>query len=492
LPNVQSIAESTEDSTTSTEDAEMDLFSTDRRLGALENAVRNLGVYRDKKALVYFSSGSVGLKAENQAQLRSTINAAARASVSFYPVDVRGLIALPPGGGAAQPGPRGTGIFTGATQREGRDRIDRDQDTLNALAADTGGKAMLDSNDLVAGITQAQKDIQSYYTIGYYSSDPRRDGRFRKVEVKLSGVANALIDYRRGYFGEKDWKAFNSTDKEKQLQEALLLGDPITDLPLAIEVDYFRLNPGKLFTSVAVNIPGQVIPLERKGSTEFDFLASVRDEKGHTAATVRDGISIKLPPGGVAELAKRSIQYDTGFTLPPGEYSLRFVVREHQSGKIGTYDSKFRLPEKPALSSVVWSSQREAVKSAVGSAGNSEKLVRNHPLVREGQKLVPNLARVFRAGQTMFIYAEAYDAQKSGEAASVSATVSFFAGRTKVMESTLIRSRDLLKDRTSTVPLQIQASLDKLRPGRYTCQLSVVDELGQRLSFERTPIVVVQ
>jgi VWFA-related protein len=488
--SVENIADST-DADTSEEDAEMDLFSTDRRLAALESAVRNLGVYREKKALIYLSSGSTGARGENQAQLLSTVNAAVRANVSFYPVDVRGLVALPPGGSATEAAPRGTGVYSGATQRSQSDRIDRDRDTLNALAADTGGKALFDTNDLVAGITQAQRDVQSYYTIGYYSTDPTRDGRFRRIEVKLNGVMNARVDYRRGYYGEKDWRQFNASDREKQLQEALALGDPITDLPVALEVDHFRLNPGKIFVSVAVNIPGRVIPLERRGTTEFDFIAAVRDAKGRTAASVRDGISIKLPPGGAAEFARRSIQYDTGFTLPPGDYSLRFVVREHQSGKIGTYDAKFRLPEKPVLSSVVWSSQREPVKAAVGSAGVKEKLLRNHPLVRDGQKLAPNLARVFRAGQRLYIYAEAYDPQLAGDAPAVAASVSFFAGRTKVFETDPVRVDALLKDRTAAVPLQIQIPLDKLPPGRYTCQLNVVDQVGRRFTWERTPLVIV-
>ena len=196
-------------------------------MAGLENAARMLAAFPEKKALIYFSSGSTGSGAENFAQLQSTINAAVRSNVSYYPIDVRGLQALPPGGSASQAGSGGgTGVFTGQTQRGQRDRQNTEQDTLYALASDTGGKALFDSNDLTMGMRQAQQDLQSYYTLGFYSTNEARDGRFRKVEVKLAGVPNAKLDYRTGYYGEKEWNALNSDGQERQLQEALMLGDP--------------------------------------------------------------------------------------------------------------------------------------------------------------------------------------------------------------------------------------------------------------------------
>ncbi len=97
------------------------------------------------------------------------MNAAVRANVAFYPVDARGLMALPPGGDASQASPRGTGLMTGTKQQGIRNSVNDSQETLVTIAADTGGKAMLDTNDLTMGIRQAQEDINSYYIIGYYS-----------------------------------------------------------------------------------------------------------------------------------------------------------------------------------------------------------------------------------------------------------------------------------------------------------------------------------
>ena len=136
-----------------------------------------LGALNEKKALVYFASGmSAQLASDNEAQLRATVNAAIRANTAFYPVDARGLVATAPLGDATKGSPGGSGMYTGSSGRAAQSNFQGQQETLYTLAADTGGKALLDNNDLSMGIQQAQKDISSYYIIGYYSQQ-RQAGR---------------------------------------------------------------------------------------------------------------------------------------------------------------------------------------------------------------------------------------------------------------------------------------------------------------------------
>jgi hypothetical protein len=330
---------------------------------------------------------------------------------------------------------------------------------------------------------QAQQDLQSYYTLGFYSTNEARDGRFRKVEVKLAGVPNAKLDYRTGYYGEKEWNALNKTDKERQLQEALMLGDPKTDIALAMEVDWFRMNPTKFFLPVALRIPGSAVTLSKKNSADFDFIGVVRDVKGKAVANVRDQITIKLPEESAAQLPKRSVLYDTGFTLTPGVYTIRFLVRENETGKMGTFETKFMVPEKPVLSTVVWGSQLQAVKSAVGAAEKPKKWMENHPLVSGGQKLMPSVTKVFRNDQKLLGYLEMYD----GTAAA--ATVSFFKDGRKVFESSPVQAT---ASGRSATPLQIEVPLKGIPPGRYQCQVNVVDRAGQRFAWNRTPVTIVR
>src|SRR5262249_50524692 len=146
----------------------------------------------------------------------------------------------------------------------------------------------------------------------------------------------------------------------------------------------------------------------------------IRDSKGKIAGNVRDTIKIKLPESVSTQLAQRQIQYDTGFTLSPGEYNLRFLVRENLEGKLGTFETKFTVPAQAAsgdvlrLSSAVWSSQREPLSSALG-VGETKKLLEIHPLVTEGQKLIPSITRVFNRKQNLYVYFEVYDPATDGK-----------------------------------------------------------------------------
>ena len=138
-------------------DAEFNIFRTDRQLAGLQTMTRMLGTLNEKKALVYFGSGLRLNGMDNQAQLSATINDAVRAGVSLWPVDSRGLTAEAPMGDASKGSPGGIGMYTGASALAVSTGLQRSQDSLWTLAADTGGKALFDSNDLAAGIVEAQK-----------------------------------------------------------------------------------------------------------------------------------------------------------------------------------------------------------------------------------------------------------------------------------------------------------------------------------------------
>ncbi|HUI56172.1 MAG TPA: VWA domain-containing protein, partial [Bryobacteraceae bacterium] len=326
------------------DDSEFNIFNTDRQLSALETAVTMLGSLPEKKALVYFNSGITRSGTDNQAQMTATVNASLKNNVSIYPLDARGLVATAPLGDATKGSP-GSGMFTGSSNRAAQSNFQGTQETITALAADTGGKALIDNTDLSAGIVQAQKDISSYYILGYYSKNTNLDGHYRRIDLKVKKDLSAKLDYRHGYFAGKTWGKLSDSDKERQLSEALMLGDPITDIEVAAEVDYFRLSRASYFVPVEVKIPGSELELARHGGAEtarLDFIGQVKDSKGDVTGggNVRDFVELKLKGETAAELTRRPVAYDTGFTLKPGAYTLKFLVRENETGKMGTYEKK--------------------------------------------------------------------------------------------------------------------------------------------------------
>ena len=297
--------------------------------------------------------------------------------MTFWPIDSRGLVAQAPLGDATKGSPGGAGMYNGASAQAFSANFQQSQDTLFALARDTGGKAFLDNNDLSAGIVQAQKSISSYYILGYYASNTTLDGKFRRVKISLNNGVAATLDYRQGYFSGKQFNKFTSADKERQLEDALMLGDPLTELTIAMEVDFFQLNRAEYFVPITVKIPGRELALARRGGAEhtrIDFVGEIKDDFGATVTNVRDKVDIKLTGETAAELAKRPIEYDAGFTLLPGKYVIKFLARDDETGRIGTYQSTFVIPnlnkeeKRLPISSVVLSSQRVELKDALFSA----------------------------------------------------------------------------------------------------------------------------
>jgi VWFA-related protein len=480
------------------DDGEFNIFNTDRQLAALQTAVTMLGQLNEKKSLIYFASGLRLNGLDNQAQLRATLNAAIRANVSFWPIDARGLVASAPMGDATHGSPGGISMYTGAGAMGMMRGFQQSQDTLYALAADTGGKALLDFNDLSMGIVNAQKAYSSYYIIGYYTTNQTLDGKFRKVNISLKEYAGAKLDYRQGYFGGKEFGKFTAVDKERQLEEALMLGDPITDLTIAMEVNYFQLNRAEYYVPVVMKIPGSEIALAKRGGAEralIDFIGEIKDEYGSTIQNIRDKVDLKIGAETAQQLAKKPIAYETGYTLLPGKYTIKVLARENETGRIGTYMTTFLVPnlnkedKRVPISSVVLSSQRIAQSEALYNASKDKAQVAN-PLVQDGQKLIPSVTRVFSKSRDMYVYLQAY---QPGAAAAqpMVAFVTFYRGDQKAFETPPLPVSDGLQNYLKTMPLKFSLDLNKLHAGRYNCQVTVVDPTGGKANYWQAPVVLV-
>ncbi len=495
------------------DDSEFNIFNTDRQLSALQTAAHMLGQLNEKKSLLYFSSGLQLNGIDNQAQLRATVDAAIRAGVSFWPIDSRGLVASAPIGDATQGSPGGESMYSGAAAQSFSDAFERSQDTLFALAGDTGGKALFDNNDLTQGIRNAQKAVGNYYVLEYYTSNTAQDGHFRKVKVTLKDREEAKLDYREGYYAEKNFSKFNATDKERQLEYALMLEDPVTELTIAMEVDYFQLNRAEYFVPIIVKIPGRELALAKRGGAEhtlIDFLCEIKDDFGNTTVSnLRDNVNIKLTDASAAELAKRPIEYDTGFTLLPGKYTVKFLARDDETGRIGTFQTRFTIPNlnkiredatgtRLAISSVVLGSQRVDQKDVLFDAEKNKDKAKNaaaNPLVENGSKLIPSVTRVFRTDHQLYVYLQAYQGAGSTEATPgtpLIAYVNLYRGGKQAFTTTPIAVRAQPNSRLGAVPISFEIALGQLTSGEYNCQINVLDPQGQKVAFWSGPIVLVQ
>jgi VWFA-related protein len=480
------------------DDTEYNIFNTDRRLEALRSVAERLSHVQQKKSLIYFSSGIDRTGIENQSELRAATNAAVRANLSFYTMDIRGLQALVAGGEAQNASLRGTSPYSGQSTLNALNSNFTTQETLVTLAADTGGRAFLDSNDFSKVFKGVQEDTSTYYVLGYHSTNPARDGRYRRITVSLNRPG-VKIEFRRGYYAPADYKHSTQEDRERQLEEELNSDLPATDLPLYLAAGYFRIGENKFFVPISLAVPGSQIPFSSTSNQDkatLDVIGMALDSNKRQVGDMRD--TVKLAVNTSAEVRRKNVQYDSGFILLAGKYHLKFVVRENQSGRMGSFETDVDIPDLKTqplkISSVVLANQIQPAKKNHSN---------NDPLIRDGSELIPSVTHVFSTGQHLYLYFEIYDPghESRGNDKPKSArdsgirlltNIAFFQGKVKAYESPLQEVKELNAQDRGAAVFQLDVPLTQFKPGFYTCQVNVVDDAAGRFTFPRLALLVRQ
>ena len=474
------------------DDTEYNIFNTDRRLEALRSIAQSLANVEQKKSLIYFSSGMQRTGIENQSELRAAINAAIRANLAIYPMDMRGLEAMVPGGEAQNASLRGTSPYSGEATLSALDANFSSQETLVTLAEDTGGRSFLDSNDFGQVFRGVQEDTSCYYILGYHSTNPARDGKYRRITVRLRAPKYKL-EYRRGYYAPSDFRHSNQDDREFELQQELASELPSTDMPVYLSAGYFRVNSDKFFVPVSVVVPGSEIPFVSKSNEDkatLDVIGLAQDLPSRRPIDqIRD--TVKLAVNTSAQVRQKNVQYNNAFFLTPGRYHLKFVVRENQTGRMGSFETDITIPElknQPLkMSSVILSSQLQPTKS--------KKY--DDPLVRSGSEIIPSVTHVFSSSQHLYLYYEVYDptlVDKAKRPATADVrlltSVLFFQGSAKAFETPMIEAKAVNQTDRNAVVFQLDVPLSQIKPGFYTCQVNVIDDAAGKFLFPRQALLV--
>ena len=499
------------------DDTDYNTFSADWKLLALQSTMQALGKIEQKKSLIYFSNGISQTGTDNQSALRAATAAAVKNNVSIYPVDVRGLQAFPPGGEAQSASLHGQSAYNGAAVLNDLSGNAASQETLSTLAADTGGKAFFDSNDFSGVFTQVQKDSSAYYVLGFTSTNPLKDGHYRRLKVAVNR-ADVKLEFRPGYYSGRDYQHLNRADREAQLEDELAAELPQTEVPLYAGTAYFRQDESHYYLAVSLVVPGSQIPFvseKDKDNATIDIIGEVRlGEKGRVpVGQLRD--TVKLAVDSTQQVRRKNVQYNTGFVLAPGNYHLKFIVRENQTGRMGSFETDVQVPDLRKvplrMSSVVLSSLRAPVTNAPKKKGTN-------PLIQDQTQLVPNVTHVFTRDQHLYLQYEIYDAARgkvavaaaarpaapqSGNTAAAPApapqtresihvltSIEFLQGNVKVYESRQVAATEVTAPDRKAVVFQIDLPLQSLKPGLYVCQVNVIDDVAGNFAFPRWPILI--
>jgi VWFA-related protein len=483
-----------EDTTAYTPDeGEYNDLNTDRELFALKAISQSLSRINEKKSMLYFSGGISRDGIENEASLRAAINSAVKADLAIYSVDTRGLQAVGPLGDASTGSLRGSGGYNGAALTNNMNQNFATQEVMASLSTDTGGTAFFDSNDFAPAFAKVQADTSAYYEIGFHSTNPARDGKYRKLQVKID-KPGVKLEYRPGYYAPADFKHSGKEDREQELQDQLASDLPATDIAVYMDALYFRLDENRFFMPVSLVVPGSQIPFVKGGDKDkatLDVIGAVIDDNKRPVGRVRDTVKLNLDPS--LQARQKNIQYTTSFNLPPGHYQLKFVVRENQTGLMGSFIADMTLPDmKKAplkMSSILLSSQLEPSK-------------KSDPTVRNGEEFVPNISHVFRQDQHLYLLYEIYDPAKEKPADNAPkgtktgidllSSLELIQGSTKVYETPEVQAKAINVDGRDAVSIELDVPLTSLKPGSYICQLNVIDDGAGSFAFPRFAVLVRQ
>jgi VWFA-related protein len=481
-----------EDTTGYTPDeSEYNDLNTDRELFALRAVAKSLEKIGEKKSLLYFSGGISRDGIENQASLRSAVNAAVRANLSIYSVDTRGLQSIGPLGDASVGSMRGNGPMNGGALGNNMNSNFASQEVMATLSSDTGGKAFFDSNDFAPAFAQVQRDTSAYYAVGFHSSNPARDGKYRKLTIKVNRPG-VKLEFRPGYYAPADFQHAGREDREQELTEQMNSDLPATDMAMYMDAMYFRQDEHRFFVPVSLIVPGSQIPFVKGGDKDkatLDIIGTVIDEVKRPIGRVRETVKLNLDQGLNAR--QKNIQYTTSFSLPAGKYHLKFVVRENQTGLMGSFEADITLPDmKKAplkISSIVLASMRQPSK-------------RQDSLVRNGQEYVPNISHVFRQDQHLYLLYEIYDPAREKAAENqpkgtkpgikLLSSLELIQGSTKVYETPLVEARTINVQGRDAVAFELDVPLSGLKAGAYICQLNVIDDAAGSFAFPRFAVLV--
>jgi VWFA-related protein len=219
----------------------------------------------------------------------------------------------------------------------------RGQDTLHLLAADTGGKSYRNLNELDKPLADLIKLTNSYYLLGYYPENKREEGKFRKIRIKTAR-SNLQVSHRKGYYEEKPYKDY--TDFEKQLQLAELVTKDIhrDDIEVNSFISAFEGTEEIARVSVFLQFPGKHFLDSSQKNVRFDIYGYAIDSRGKFRDFFYNPLNIDIQIAK-SKLETHGVKYFDLLLVPPGDYRIKCIIRDSQTGEVGVTLNELTVPK---------------------------------------------------------------------------------------------------------------------------------------------------
>ena len=475
------------------------VYNSRLTLEALEGLCRGLSGLSGRKTIFLVSDGfltGIGTGTGMSFDVRRIVDASTRAGVVIYAIDTRGLMASPPVASASSL-QRVNPNTAGAVENMRRRSENATLDAMNALAADTGGFLVEGTNDLHAGLHEMLKDTETYYVLAYEPSNTRRDGGFRKIEVRLPQAHGVKLRTRSGYFAPDDRRlrvatsaedvARRSEQRHAEMQIALSSLAPLDGIPVRLSADFVALENGVTQLVVSGNIDVTKLAFVRlrdRRQATLESVAVALDEAGETVATLQtERTAMDLSDADYAKALTTGIPYQKAMALKPGRYQVRLAVREEGTGLLGSAWQWIEIPEltagRLALSSLFLLQEKAAAATAHDASPDA-------PDLRPAQAL-----RRYRRGESLYAQIYAYNPTRDAE------------GATRLFAQAEILKKGVTLGKAAPEPMEwggpqgppiphtSRIKLQRFEPGDYELRMTVSDENANALATRRVAFTVV-
>ena len=466
-------------------------------LEALESLCRGLSGLSGRKAIFLFSDGFLSGLASNRGasfDVRRIADAGTRAGVVIYALDTRGLVASSPAASAASTTrcqPATIGNIEAMRSRS----VEAMRDAMNAIAADTGGYLTDNSNDLRGGLHELLKDTETYYVLAYEPSNTKRDGGFRKIEVRLPNVHGVKLRTRSGYFAPDDRRqrlaaaggaqdeARRSEQRRAEMTTALHSLAPLDGIAVRLSADFVGLESGATQLVVSGNVDVAKLPFVRlpdRRQATLESVAVAFDEAGESVATLpTQHTAMELNDADYARVLRTGIAYQKAIALKPGRYQVRLAVREEGTGLLGSAWQSIEIPEiapgRLALSSLFLLRESDAPAGIADS-----------PELHPAQAL-----RRYHRGESLYAQIYAYhpkrdaagDTRLFAQAEILKKGVTLGKAAPEPMESG--------EPKDAPVPHTSRIKLQRFEPGDYELRVTVSDANANAMATRRVAFSVV-
>lgn len=482
---------------------------TTATLDTLQVIIRNLSSLPGRKIMTLVSDGFHlgGNSSSKIADIRRVIDTATRAGVVIYAIDARGLYTSPLFD-ASQPGYSDTET-PGVRERVENAGMEALRNGPFALAHDTGGFMVMNTNDLNLGMKRVLDDTEVYYLLAFEPTESYRDGRFRKLEVRVKNHSEYKVRSSKGYFAPDDKaeaKAIEKEQKEKvqlaaerardpekaekkeaslrftRAREALGSLFPLRGIPVQMAASFVDTGKGQGYALIVGHLDVAGLKFEQVNglhNAAIDVVGTIFDENGKAVDGFSQRLSMGLRQSSYEQVLKAGLVFSRRVSLKPGLYQVRLAALREGSKQTGSAFDWVEISDltkkQLTLSSIFLTTEKETdYLMAQMKPKNGEEKQATAPIPSQ-------VARRFKLGSAFDFSLFAYNAKTDKQGVTDLVVQSqLFSGSKVIYASPLSKMEPPSETKeTAYIPYAARLSIDKFEPGNYELRLLVIDRLAK-------------